>query len=717
LLSFSSNLSSILGKDSTQGYWYAKLYYDGETNFIGVSGKDRTIGSDFYHGIVLSWGSLRQATKIDSFEVSDQGISLKLANTPKAINGERFSDLYSTYGFTNRKWELFLGDERLSSGSDHQKLATGIIGGDTKFDITNFYLTLNNIRNKFDIEIPTTKITSSDAPDDNIGKPIPFVYGDFDRQSGLPSVFERHSGSKAPMIVTSQWDVTNGGVSAKADTEVLHTLRDKNIYIYNNGAFASFDDSLVTITNPNAYVSGNALQVAQFVTGVSEVANFDTSTTKVLSSDNNSVEFSIGVPEFPDLGTKSSLILVTDHTDDFYSPGSTDYFALTNSAGSVINNITSSSTSFTGGTSYIGSTVKIVLNSSDSGSSFDATFRTIMVILSYTFEDSIVQRKTMYVTPTATARADGKTWESGAREDPRTFRWTEEYNIPQDVMFYYGSMKGRKYNSNLTSGRSNGYATSDFIENPVYMVEDIARKFMGAGVDTTDFDSCGTKTTGTLKSIFNTTNASDVKFRFSHYAFEGAEDVLKKICRQSGLFHTYNESGDIRIFGRKRASSYVSGDVTQTLDFNDFTLGGVSMTPSNMLRNKVTVKYDYDYGLDDTTKETSVANDSTSQGATSSGNNKVNELIYDSPYISDQTTAENLRDTLLDYFKNRKTIIELETSRLKYSNIEVGDIVDISNFPSGIKVFGTALSSSDYFMVTTISLYPSGVKLTLTQVS
>jgi hypothetical protein len=92
-------------------------------------------------------------------------------------------------------------------------------------------------------------------------------------------------------------------------------------------------------------------------------------------------------------------------------------------------------------------------------------------------------------------------------------------------------------------------------------------------------------------------------------------------------------------------------------------------------------------------------------------------LIYDSPYISDQTTAENLRDTLLDYFKNRKTIIELETSRLKYSNIEVGDIVDISNFPSGIKVFGTALSSSDYFMVTTISLYPSGVKLTLTQVS
>ena len=74
-------------------------------------------------------------------------------------------------------------------------------------------------------------------------------------------------------------------------------------------------------------------------------------------------------------------------------------------------------------------------------------------------------------------------------------------------------------------------------------------------------------------------------------------------------------------------------------------------------------------------------------------------------------------NTLLDYYKDRKPIIKLSTGKMKYINIEIGDIVDIDNFPSDIKIFGTALSSSDYFMVTNVSKSPKMIKLTLTEVS
>ena len=54
---------------------------------------------------------------------------------------------------------------------------------------------------------------------------------------------------------------------------------------------------------------------------------------------------------------------------------------------------------------------------------------------------------------------------------------------------------------------------------------------------------------------------------------------------------------------------------------------------------------------------------------------------------------------------------------MKYVNIEIGDIVILSNFPSDLKIFGTALASSDYFMVTNVSKSPNITKLTLTEVS
>ena len=194
MLSLSSNLSSALDKDAISSYWYLKLYYDDETSFVGLSDKDRTIGGNAYYGLVTSWSNLTYSANLNDFEVKSSVMRLKLANTPKAIDGGRFSDFYSSREFTNRKWELYFGEDSVSSASDHQIIATGIIGLNTEYTKTDFSISLNYMLNKFNLEIPTVILSGVDVPDENVGKPVPFVYGDFDRETTVPSTdFDRHT--------------------------------------------------------------------------------------------------------------------------------------------------------------------------------------------------------------------------------------------------------------------------------------------------------------------------------------------------------------------------------------------------------------------------------------------------------------------------------------------------------------------------------------------
>jgi len=721
LLSLSSNLSTAFTKDSTSSYWYIKLYYDNESSFIGLSDKDRTIDSNIYYGLVASWSNLTYSANLNDFEVKFASMNLKIINTDNAIDGGRFSDLYSAKGFTNRKWELYVADDNVSSVSDHQILATGIIGLNTSHNDRTFTITLNNILNKYNPEVPTTILSGVDVPDESVGKPVPFVYGDFDRNLVLPSSdFDRHTGGHAPMIVSDKWNVSGGGVQAKADTETLHTLRDKNMEMYIGDAYASFDDNLVSISNPIAYISGNLLESGKFVTGVTEVQNFSNSTSKTLSVSGDTDDFSFGIPNLPKGVDRSGLSMLIYYTSDFISPGTTDFFKFTNTANSPISNDLPQGTNTTqtiGLTSTdTGRTIKLRMDATDSGDSFSASIHTILIVGDYEIDDSVVETK-VHKHTTYSHGIDERSFRIGEQESPITLSVTKEYNVPKKVRMMYGSLKGRKYSSDLTESRSNGYATTDFIENPVYMIEDIGRKMMGASIDTSTFDDYGTKTSGKLKDIFNVTNASDVKLRFSQYTLESVGDILRRICRNSGLFYHFNENGAIRMFGRKRASSYGSGDVTQSIDFNDCDLGSIGYTDGNYLRNKVKVEYNFDYGSEQTIEETAFVEDATSKGTTSDGYAITNTLVSEATYINDSTVATAYANTLLDYYKDRKPIIKLSTGKMKYINIEIGDIVDIDNFPSDIKIFGTALSSSDYFMVTNVSKSPKMIKLTLTEVS
>jgi len=108
LLNFDSSLTNALTSHSAEAFWVLKLYYNDESAFIGVSDQDRTDGADVYYGLVSSWGSLSHSLDFFNFTTSTMSMSVNLINTDNTIEGGRFSDLFSTYNFANRKWELFL---------------------------------------------------------------------------------------------------------------------------------------------------------------------------------------------------------------------------------------------------------------------------------------------------------------------------------------------------------------------------------------------------------------------------------------------------------------------------------------------------------------------------------------------------------------------------------------------------------------------------------
>ena len=98
MLDFNSTLENNLSKDSTRAYWYLKLYYGNETNFTGISDKDRTIGSDVYYGLVADWGKFTHSLSVDNFTANQNTWSIKIINTEKNISASVLSIVKMNFG-------------------------------------------------------------------------------------------------------------------------------------------------------------------------------------------------------------------------------------------------------------------------------------------------------------------------------------------------------------------------------------------------------------------------------------------------------------------------------------------------------------------------------------------------------------------------------------------------------------------------------------------
>ena len=149
--------------------------------------------------------------------------------------------------------------------------------------------------------------------------------------------------------------------------------------------------------------------------------------------------------------------------------------------------------------------------------------------------------------------------------------------------------------------------------------------------------------------------------------------------------------GKFKIKTLRRTDDYSSAD--QSVNFHDITLDKVGKTALNTVKNSILIKYDHDYGANQNKSE-ATATDSTSQGTTVSGYNKTMKLELDANEVLDSTTATKLAEAYLEIMKDRHDTVNFSCVRPKYNHLEIGDIINFSNWPSDLKIYGQTMGGS-----------------------
>ena len=762
MLSFDSSLSNPLLLGNTTSFWVLKLYYnaEGSTNFTGVSDRDRSDGSDMYHGIVSAWGSLQQSLDFFNFTTSTGNMSVKLINTANSIINGRFSDLFLTNNYANRKWELFQNTNNAGTyDTTARMIGSGIISGDMSYDTGFITLKLLDYSSTYHKQTPKTVVASGtypNAPEKNIGKPIPISYGDFYEKTDIGTIptgdfdrFKTFYKSAFPAIITDKFDVGEAASEAYIDFQAIHTLDDENVYYYKNGNYATITGTVdATTNNPRIEFSGArckayfTLSSSGFTTGGSasgthtneaNISNgtFDTSNLTTIgcdSSDNATVTFAL--PTISKMGeyvgitalTKFKAVTVDGSAGSLsglntFLVGNVAYGAGDVTANAELSN--SIASVFSGDTdswNFEGALVYKLLAGADNG---DLSVQVLESGIVVEFDiDSIESHKfhEQYESLTQTSGIEISHDEAGDTFQESVIKTrTTTISTPSEVDYVYCSGKGRKYPAFIDAdSRNNGYDENDLIENPVYMIEDILRtelSLASANIDYASFDASGNTSDGYLGDIYNG-DVDDVEFAFSQYKFINSKDLINRICKQIFSWVFIGGDGKFKIRTLRLTGDY--DDVDKTIDFNDINLKNISRTSLGAVRNDITINYNQDYGQNQFISNVNTT-DSTSQGTTVNGLNQALKLEMDADTL-DATTATQLADAYETIFKNRKIVLNFDCVRPAYNDLEIGDIVKFSNWDSNIKIYGTAMGT-DYYIISNISKNPNKCSVKAIKVS
>ena len=750
MLSFDSALSNSLNNSNTTAFWVLKLYYNDESNFIGISDIDRSDGSDFYYGIASSWGNYSQSLDFFNFSTSTSNMTVSLINTDRAIQNGRFSDLFATNNFSNRKWELFLNTNQTSTlDTSSRMIGTGVISGDIKYGLDSIELLLLDKSSVYHKQIPNATVDSStysSAPKKNIGKPVPMSYGSFDQTTSDTYYKQFFANGRFPAIIVNRCN-DSGEIEALPDTNQgsavkLAQLRESNVYINKSGEFLSAVESNVTVTENPSSTSHNIIKAkgTNYFYRLPLTNSFtaeESYTNTELSVDNSTSTFAsfntgfllenppsgseirnltFNVPTVPKLGElydNDDIFLITKTSS--FSAGNesgvevelvsgTTFSPAITSDGIHIANLTSKYSASELSSASIDSTTLTVKNTiatgqSDNNMSYKLLDMWLMLefrpsqIFSKTIQEEFERSKVRYTRDQFPSQ-DDEIVETVVTTRTKTLR------TPAEIDYLYFSGEGREYMSWIDAdSRNNGYNEGNLLENPIYIIEDTLRTELGlssSNIDYALFDTSGNTTNGHLGDILND-SVTDVKFAFSQYKFINSKDYIERLGKQCFSWVYISGDSKIKIKTLRRSGDYSTSD--KTINFNEIQLKNIYKTKLNSVRNDITAHYDQNYGRDQFEQSVN-STDSTSAGTTVNGNNQSLKMETDLDVI-DTTTATAIANTYIEVFKDRKNIISFSTVTPKYNDLEIGDIISFSNWDSKIKIFGSAMSG--YWMITSIS--------------
>lgn len=748
MLSFPSNLSNALIGRNNQAYWYIKLYYGDESSFTGLSDRDRTIDSVKYRGLVKSWGTLVQSVDLFALRAGTLAMNgLTLVNVHDTIEGGRFTDLFASQNYINRKWTLHMGAVGVAV-ADHVQIGQGIITDQIEQGADHVTLQLLEGLKDLAVEVPTRRITDdnyTNIPEKNIEKPIPMAYGDFGLKTGIGTVptsgaeFDRYFvKGYFPSPITNGWDSTNARVNTSPDRVTLNELREKNVFMHKDGKYLPCEDSNVNVAAASPRVSfsssswrayfpcqaWNTYNTGDYENSIDN--DFSTSVTFATNGATHEMTTGWRVPKVPKLGEFTSLKFIFD----FGAFGGTQPVELNNKHPfQVTFGANDYEVTWNGGDQSITASSHYSQAKQDAWDFEDAFLLEIDDGGAQNDDQTVVLNQVgieIEFSPSQTFLKESLVpgYDFTVYTDPinqATFRVAPYMDVTPiaDVGEYiYYSGKGREFGAWVDAdSRANGYDSGDLIENPVYQIEDILRtelSLTSSDIDYSSFDTAGNTTNGTLANVFNDT-IGDIKYAFCQYKFIDGWELCQELARSAGLIVFYSGDGKVKIVVRQRDEDYTSSD--KSIDYSEISNIKPGLTPLGNVRNKTSIRYNMDYATDSLQTTTPVSEDATSQGAGEKGYTVTREIIQDNRFILNSTTAENYSDALLDWLAYQKKTLNFNVTTPAHNDLEIGDTISFTNWDSNFKIYGNSIGSTDIYMITQISKTPHGCTITAQEVS
>ena len=216
----------------------------------------------------------------------------------------------------------------------------------------------------------------------------------------------------------------------------------------------------------------------------------------------------------------------------------------------------------------------------------------------------------------------------------------------------------------------------DFIQNPIDIIYDILRSELGLSaeqINESDYEEARLE-------------HSDWEFGFTVNKKIDSKKLIEDIAKSTKCFPKFRNDGT---FGFS-----VIKDTYDTSDYNsahpikqsDVISYSFKKTKPEQIYRQVDVQYNMDYAqnslLSRTDKRDSGASDF--YGIESPDDAY---LEFESPYIRNEETAENLRDFLAAHYKNDHLIFNLKLP-LQYIDLEIGELVKFEELFQGLKAYG-----------------------------
>tara|TARA_Y100001963_G_scaffold93387_1_gene128573 strand:- start:717 stop:5009 length:4293 start_codon:yes stop_codon:yes gene_type:complete len=215
------------------------------------------------------------------------------------------------------------------------------------------------------------------------------------------------------------------------------------------------------------------------------------------------------------------------------------------------------------------------------------------------------------------------------------------------------------------------------------------------------------------------------RFDFSLSEPTDSLEMIEEISKNSLFLPAIDSQGNFKFIN---IDNYQSGIVLNAKDVVEYKY---KKTSKDDLILKVKINYDYKEGLDDYTRTTNdglggLAPENLEEYLETYNVDNIDDfyLDFNSRFIKDSSTAQKLRDFILEWNKNQHNVIECTLPSYKYLNLECGDIVQFDSLIDDTKIFGKDYTQSyeflgqeilPTFMVESISKNINSVKLRLIQ--